>query len=494
MRKTQSMGNRNQALQNRARTAIGRADLSRPLKCAIEDGLVSKDAKVFDYGCGRGGDVKRLEAMGYDASGWDPVHRAGGERRSAPIVNLGYVVNVIENARERQEVLRRAWELTENVLVVSARLNIDGRALQHRREYMDGCLTGLGTFQKFFDQQELRNWINSTLDAKAVPAAPGIFYVFQDQSERATFVANRYRRRSVRPRISKSAELFSKHEELLEPLMSFVGERGRLPEMDEIDGVTALSDVFGSIRKAFRVVLNVTDEKQWKDISKERSHDLLVYLALAQFDGRPLFSRLPLALQRDVRAFFGTYKKACTVADQLLYSLGSSDVIDATCQQSPIGKLTPAAIYLHESALEDLSPILRLYEGCASGYLGRVEGANIIKLYRNEPKVSYLNYPRFDRDAHPALDRSVTVHLQSLRVQSRDYTYTLNRPILHRKELFVSSNYPQFAKFARLTRIEESKGLYETTSRIGTNKGWTDALARKGLTLQGHRLLSAKNH
>lgn len=488
------MSHNNEALQNRARTAISRADISRPFKCAIEDGLVSKSTRVFDYGCGRGDDVKHLEAMGYEASGWDPVHRAGGERRPASIVNLGYVINVIENARERQEVLRRAWDLTENVLVVSARLNIDGRALQHRREYMDGCLTGLGTFQKFFDQQELRNWINSTLDAKAVPAAPGVFYVFQDQGERATFVANRYRRRTVRPRISKSAELFSKHEELLEPLMSFVGERGRLPEMDEIDGVTSLVDAFGSIRKAFRVVLNVTDEKQWRDIRKERSHDLLVYLALAQFDGRPLFSRLPLALQRDVRAFFGTYKKACTVADQLLYSLGSSDVIDAACQQSAIGKLTPTALYAHESALEDLSPILRLYEGCASGYLGRVEGANILKLYRQEPKVSYLSYPHFDKEPHPALERSITVHLQSFRVRARDFATSINRPILHRKELFVSRDYPGFKKFARLTRIEESKGLFDSTTKIGFQNGWNELLTVKGYFLRGHRLLSSHKH
>ncbi|GFE51184.1 hypothetical protein So717_29370 [Roseobacter cerasinus] len=64
---------------------------------------------------------------------------------------------------------------------------------------------------------------------------------------------------------------------------------------------------------------------------------------------------------------------------------------------------TPASLPTGEEGfhlVEMLSPVLRLYEGCARGYLGRVEGANIIKLHRDEPKVSYLSYPGFDNDPH----------------------------------------------------------------------------------------------
>ena len=136
--------------------------------------------------------------------------------------------------------------------------------------------------------------------------------------------------------------------------------------------------------------------------------------------------------------------------------------------------------------------MLRLYEGCARGYLGRVEGANIIKLHLGEPKVSYLSYPDFKTDPHPPLASSLTVHLLTFRVRSRDYDSSRNRPILHRKELFVAPDYPAFKKFARLTRIEESKGLYQDTSRIGFEEGWGELLAEKGLYLKGHRLLVAR--
>ena len=82
-------------LNTRARTAIGRSELSRPLKLAISDGVLKEGLRFFDYGCGR-------------------------------VVNIGYVVNVIENSRERQDALKGAWELAEQLLIVSARLTLDG--------------------------------------------------------------------------------------------------------------------------------------------------------------------------------------------------------------------------------------------------------------------------------------------------------------------------------------------------------------------------------
>lgn len=475
----------------RSRTAIVRPDLSRPLKCAIADSLVSAETHVLDYGCGRGGDLRCLAAMGYAASGWDPIHRPDSERRRSPVVNLGYVVNVIEDVDERRETLRRAWDLAEEILIVSARMSVDGRRLTDVREYADGCLTSRGTFQKFFAQQELRDWIERTIQVKAVPAAPGIFYVFRHDQARTDFIASQFRRRGIAPRFTKSEELFTAHQGLLRPLMQFVSERGRLAYADELAEGSEIIAVFGSLRRAFRVILMSTDAERWNQISFERQQDLLVYLALSQFDGRPSFGRLTLKLQRDVRSLFGTYKKACAQADELLFSLGQSDVLRSACSQSPIGKLTPTALYIHKSALPETLPLLRLYEGCARGYLGRVEGANIIKLHLDEPMVSYLSYPEFDVNPHPPLASALTVHLQTFRVRMRDFTSSLNRPILHRKELFVSEHYPFHKKFARLTRIEESKGLYQDTRRIGFQDGWKEALARTGLYLRGHRLLDA---
>ena len=478
---------------SRHKTAISRMGLSRPIKLALADGILASGLPFFDYGCGLGDDLRLLADRGIEGAGWDPVHRPDQERRRAAVVNLGYVVNVIENPAERREALLRAWDLTKTVLIVSGRLSMDARSLGESEEYADGVLTSRGTFQKFFDQQELRIWIDRTLEAKAVPAAPGVFYVFREEHARIQFAAARFRRRAAPPRLNRSGALFSKHERPLASLMEFFRERGRLPFEDELSNAEEVVGVFGSIRRAFRVVRAVTSSDEWHGIAEARAEDLLVYLALAQFDGRPAFGQLPLALQRDVKAFVSNYKNACGQADELLFSLGQPDVVASACQRSNIGKLTPTALYIHESALMALSSVLRLYEGCARGYLGRVEEANVIKLYRNEPKISYLSYPVFEDDPHPALAFSTTVHLQTFRVRNRNYGAVPNRPILHRKELFVSPEHPHHGKWARLTRIEESKGLFEDSSRIGIQNGWNEALACKGVFLRGHRLLSRKN-
>lgn len=133
----------------RERTAIHRPNLSRPLQQAIEDGLISAATSVFDYGCGFGDDVRFLRSMNISACGWDPASFPENTKQPAEIVNVGYVVNVIEDPSERLAVLVDAWRYTTGVLIVSARLSEE--ALSARwLPYSDGILTARGTFQKFF--------------------------------------------------------------------------------------------------------------------------------------------------------------------------------------------------------------------------------------------------------------------------------------------------------------------------------------------------------
>src|SRR5438105_3181090 len=108
-----------------------------------------------------------------------------------------------------------------------------------------------------------------------------------------------------------------------------------------------------------------------------------------------------------MRAFFGTYTRACSQADELLFKAGDPSAIDEACKRSPVGKLLPDDLYVHRSALDILEPLLRISEGCGRAYLGEIEGANIIKIHRRSGKLSYLVYPDFERDPHPALWRCV---------------------------------------------------------------------------------------
>ena len=475
--------------RNRRKTAISRTDYSRPIRIALADGLIGPATTVFDFGCGLGDDVRYLGLRGIQSWGWDPEHCRDGALAPARIVNLGYVVNVIEDVEERVKCLMHAWSFAERVLIVSARLASDTTDFTPTQSYGDGVVTSIRTFQKFYEQGELQNWLDQHLPKPAVAAGLGVFYIFRDDADRIGFLASRYRSRAgtVLPSVQLGIE---EHKELLRPLIEFFEQRGRAPADDELPEGEAIRERFGSLRRALQLVRRGHDPETWKQIVATRGQDLLLFLALSRFDGRPRFGQLPMPVRRDIKSLFSSYRSACEEADVALLAAGDMNRIRRAAQRSSVGKTTPSAIYVHESALDTLPPLLRLYEGCARRYVGRVDDANVIKLHTDEPMISYLSYPAFVSDPHPALARSLTVHLQTFRLRERDYRASGNPPILHRKEAFLTTGHPLHAKFSRLTRQEESKGLFDETSRIGTQRGWEQRLSEKGVTLRGHRVVS----
>jgi DNA phosphorothioation-associated putative methyltransferase len=452
------------------------------MKSALDDGLIVSTTTMFDYGCGHGQDVEILAAQGILCAGWDPAFQPDTPKGPADVVNLGFVLNLIEDIDERASTLRQAWQLARRLLIVAAQVKEAERG-QSQLPFGDGVLTGWGTFQKYFGQGELKAFL------EAIPASLGIFYVFRDETLQHQFLANRFRRHAAAPRKRISELRFEQHRELLELFMAAIADLGRLPEEDEFSRAADLVAKFGSLKRGFALVRRVTGHVEWDVIRQRRTEDLLVYLALAQFRKRPPLRQLPPPLQRDMRAFFGTYTKACQRADELLFRTGNVAATDDACQRSPVGKQLPDNLYIHRRALDSLEPVLRIYEGCSRAYLGEVEGANIIKIHRRSGKLSYLVYPEFEDDPHPALLRSVRVNLQTPQIDCHDYAQNGNPPALHRKELFLSPDDPLREKFARLTAQEEKYCLLNDPSGIGTREGWSRRLAERGLALKGHRIV-----
>lgn len=475
-------------VEARGRTALGRTALSRPVARALDDGLITETTTVFDYGCGRGGDLRRLKRLGVTCSGYDLNHRPNAALKHAHLVNLGFVVNVIEDPAERDRTLRKAWSLAEHVLVVAARLQSETRDLDGAT-HGDGLVTSTGTFQKLYTQQELRGWIEQTLQRSAVAAAPGIFYVFREPALEQALLARRVRRTGVRPRVSQA--LFEQHEELLRRLMAFYDERGRLPRAGETSDYALLREEFGSPRAAFAVIRRLTGDEPWDRVRDARASDLLVYLALARFGRRARPSELPDDLRFDIRDLFGSHKAACEQADRLLFAIADADRVAEACRVARVGKKLPTALYVHVDALGELAPVLRVIEGAARALIGQVDEATLVKIHTDQPAVSYLDYPDFDTDPHPALRSGYIVRLDSLRADYRDYSHHSNPPILHRKEAFVATDDPRRVRFERLTRQEVRAGLYEEPDRIGRRLSWEKLLESHGLRYEGHRLRRA---
>lgn len=471
----------------RHRAAIARTEISRPVRLAIEWAILNPDKTFFDYGCGYGGDVQRVANLGYTSTGWDPYYYPDAAINPADVVNLGYVLNVIEDQEERRQSLIQAWELTRNVLIVAAQVLINAPS-KAQLAYSDGIVTSRNTFQKYYEQQELKKYIDEVLNVEAVPVALGVYFVFRDEAEKESFKAIRFFSRTSTPRVRIPVKRFEDYQEQLAPLMEFFTKRGRLPVKGELATAPELLGEFGNFRRAFAVVLQATDEAEWDAIAYRRSLDIQVYLALTHFDKRPKFSQLAPEMRHDIKAFFGSYEEACNVADQKLFSLGQPKVVQTACDKSKIGKHTRGALYVHVSALAALDPLLRIYEGCASRTIGRVDGATLIKYYTDQPQISYLFYPDFDTDPHPSLKASITIDLKTLYVTHRDYSTRANPPVLHRKETFVTPNYPLHEQFAKLTQQEQELGLLQQKSEIGTREGWEKCLAAHGVEIRGHEI------
>jgi DNA phosphorothioation-associated putative methyltransferase len=113
------------------------------------------DTTYFDYGCGHGADIEYIQRLGLTSAGWDPHFPPDVPQTPADVVNLGYVINVIEDTAERREALINAWNLAQKVLIVAAQVLIDDRT-RGVIAYGDGIITSRNTFQKYYEQEELK--------------------------------------------------------------------------------------------------------------------------------------------------------------------------------------------------------------------------------------------------------------------------------------------------------------------------------------------------
>ncbi|MFZ4774816.1 MAG: DNA phosphorothioation-associated putative methyltransferase [Terrimicrobiaceae bacterium] len=128
----------------RHRTAIKRYDLSRPVKIALDRGVLLKKHTFFDYCCGHGMDIEALSSLGFQAAGWDPAFRPDVAKQEADVVNIGYGLNVIEEPSERIAALQGSFSLTKRALIVST-LVAGQETDAHSRPYRDGFM---GTLKK----------------------------------------------------------------------------------------------------------------------------------------------------------------------------------------------------------------------------------------------------------------------------------------------------------------------------------------------------------
>lgn len=455
----------------RHKTAIARYELSKPTKSLLEYGLLKTGSSFFDYGCGQGTDIRGLQALGYAADGWDPVHRRETTKQSADIVNLGYVLNVIEDPVERLEALVDAFKHTQRLLVVSGLIR-ETVEVDAREQFADGVLTKRNTFQKFFEQHELQQFIEDALDATAVPVALGIFYVFREPTEQQDFLSARSRRAidwtQVRarlglgqPRRSKWEVFYEQHKELLDSFWAMVLQLARLPAPEEYPRFAELVSAAGSAKRALKLFVRRGGGELLQRAADDRRHDLLVYLALANLRRRIPFGQLSAALRLDIRTFFKNHKNALARGIELLYAAGDTGEIELACEELKIGWQDERALFVHRSLVDRLPPVLRAYVGCATSLFGDVAQVDVVKLHRSSGKVTFLVYDDFDGKPLPELRQRIKVNLRTRWVQVFDHS--AEGQILYFKERLVGPDYPGRENMEKFSTKIRRMGLSEAT-------------------------------
>lgn len=479
----------------RHKTAIARYRLSRPIQTVIEYGLLTESMSLLDYGCGQGDDVNRLKQMGFTVSAWDPVYHPDGSKRPADIVNLGFVLNVIEDPIERTAVLHEAYELSKKLLVISTLIATSSTPMMGR-PYKDGILTSRNTFQKYFRQDELERFIEDVLDTSAVAAGLGIFYVFRSPSDQQEFLANRNKRtinwvdisRRIRPPKverprQRKPEIYERNAELLDSFWSKMLELGRVPTKNEFDRYDDLRKEVGSTNKAKGLFVQRFGEETLSRAFELRRNDLQVYLALSNFRKQVPFKHLPDGLRIDIKTFLGGYKSAAEESQLLLFSAGNPEVITKLCEDTAFGFLDQQALYIHGSLVQELHPVLRIYVGCAEVLYGDLRDVDIIKIHKRSGKVSLLKYDDFEGKPLPELQERIKVNLRRQSIEVFDHRSVDKQEMLYFKERYVAKDHPKRAMWEEFSKRLHDTGLDLSTGYGPSKQELLPLLASRGSTI-----------
>jgi DNA phosphorothioation-associated putative methyltransferase len=445
---------------DRDKTAIVRYELSAPLKTLAKSGFLEGQYSIFDYGCGRGDDLRELEAHGLDALGWDPNFLPDADKINADLVNIGFVINVVEDRNERIEALQGAWELTDKLLVASAMLANESYLAQFT-PFKDGIITSRNTFQKYYTQSELKLFIELSLDEQAIAVAPGIYFIFKDKEIEQEFLQNRHRRnhswehksQPIDIKEAKTKLLFSTHNDLFESFWENCLLLGRCPAIDEFSKSNELVELLGTMKKAFRFCKSFYDTKDLAIAQQMRKEDLLVYFAVGLFGKRKAYKHQSDQTKRDIKEFFGTNTVVQAQATELLFDIADVEKIKQECIEAsetlPASVLdyengNPHSLTFHKQYLDLLSPLLRVYISSALQLYGELDDIQLIKIHLTSGKLTLLGYVGFDDSPLPQLKERVKIKMADQDVDFFDYINESSRPVLLNKIEYIDKSFEDF--------------------------------------------------
>jgi len=489
----------------RHRTALVRYGFSSPIQSLMRFGFLDGKYSVFDYGCGRGDDLRGLIGNNIEAHGWDPYFAKDQPKIESDLVNLGFVLNVIEDFRERAEVLQGAFSLASGLLVISVILENNNSSLG--KTFLDGIITKKETFQKYFTPNEIKDFVEQCLNEEAIVVAPGIYFVFKDKIIEQEFLLNRVRssssynraRLNLPPKLTRKERddaKYAQHEELLAVLWSDWLDLGREPIAAEVQNINAIKKEFGSLGRALRFLLNQKDDQLLEKASEIKKNDLLVFLALEMFKQRTAFNTMQTSFQRDIKVFFGNITNARNSAQDLLFQIANKEEIELKCEQASsegLGLLRPKkSLQLHTSLVERLPALLRVYVGCATVLYGDVTSADLVKIHIQSDKISLMRYDDFTGKALPRLLERVKIDFRKQKLEIFEYGDEFEPQNLYQKSIYMNEEMEGFAEQSIFDEQLEELKLFDFREYGPGPKDFLYELEKKRWQVEGLSLVRTK--
>ncbi|MEZ9894689.1 DNA phosphorothioation-associated putative methyltransferase [Vibrio lentus] len=491
---------------DRYRTAIVRHELSAPMKTLVKHGYLKGEHSIFDYGCGRGDDLRELEAHGLDALGWDPNFQPDNDKSSSDIVNIGFVLNVIEDQDDRLEALLDAWELADKFLVVSVMLANENYIAQFK-PYKDGVITSRNTFQKYYAQSEIKAYIERSLQEEAITVAPGIFYIFKDKLEEQQYLQSKYKRHHKWQQLTspepieakdKAKLLITQHQDLFNDFWNTCLELGRIPANDEFEQSDKILELIGSHRKTFNLLQEMFDTKEFEQAEKSRKEDLLLYFAMGLFEKRKPYTLQPEPLKRDIKALFDDYKTAINLAAELLFAIADTDLIHQQCEkahgQLPASLLNEGhSLILHRDLIDDLPLLLRVYVGSGLQMYGELgDEIDLIKIHITSGKLTLAAYDAFEKSV-PFLTERIKIKMAEQDIDFFDYVNEQRRPPLLSKHLYMQTDNKKYKKQKSFDQRLALLMDYDSNKEAQMNRAEFEALLGKHKKhIKGFNLVTKK--
>lgn len=435
----------------RYRTALKRKKLSSCMGALIDSSLVTRKSEIFDFGCGRGDDVAILQFSEFEnVSGWDP-HYANEKPilSSSEFVNLSFVLNVIEDAQERHDVLRTAFKISSKALVFSVMLHHQN-TIQFARPYKDGFISSINTFQKYYSSTEIEEVVHSELNERPIKMAAGVYIVFKDKELEQEYLFKKQLGLLSEIKMPPKEEAVEKYGiELVNKFVLSILDFGRIPKIDELpeDLREVICETKVPYNRLSRLALSQISISELSKVQEGLASEILIFLAINMFDGRVKYRSLSSRMQNDVKAHFGSLLSANENAEKLLFSLSNVDELFEVAQaleRSGVGNFFDGKFRFHNDQKEKLPTPLKLFFKIGERLHRPIEDGDIVQLHIESKKMSYLRVDDFDKSALPRIHSREIINFFNLELTNVAHAEQKQVRVLYNKSKLMGSDDKNF--------------------------------------------------